>query len=246
MYHAVATMATAKRIMLQLRHDPRTLAMIFIVPCVLLALMRWLFGKSLTVFDSIAPALLGIFPFIIMFIITSITTLRERTAGTLERLMTTPLAKADFIGGYMIAFGVIASLQALLASFLLLYGLDATIAGPTWFLVSMAILDALLGTALGLFVSAFATTEFQAVQFMPAFVLPQLLICGLFVPLGNMPNALEFIAHLLPLTYAVDALNTVARHAVLPIGAWQDVLVVTAFIVAALILGSLTLRRRTN
>lgn len=246
MYHIAATFATTHRILRQLKHDPRTIALIFIVPCVLLALLRWMYSDQLTVFNRIAPALLGVFPFIIMFIITSITTLRERTSGTMERLMATPIGKLDIILGYMLGFGLLAVVQALLASSLLVYGFDLTVAGPLWFLVIMALANALLGTALGLFVSAFATTEFQAVQFMPAFVLPQFLIGGLLVPLSQMPDVLESIAYFLPLTYAIDALNRVVNEATLSGEAWRDLWVVLGCVVGAVLLGALTLRRRNK
>ena len=245
MYHLHATLATAGRVLRQLSHDHRTLLLIFIVPCILLALLRWLFDESLMTFNTIAPALLGVFPFIIMFIITSITTLRERTGGTMERLMSMPIAKLDIIAGYMIAFGLLAIIQALLASAMLLYGLGLDVAGPTWFLVVMALVDALLGTALGLFVSAFAKTEFQAVQFMPAFVLPQILICGLIVPLSQMPDLLEKFAYALPLTYAIDALNIVVTKTGLTTNAWRDLIVVAGCIVVAVLLGAMTLRRKS-
>lgn len=245
MYHIRATFATSLRIWRQLSHDPRTVALIFIVPCILMLLLRWMYSDNLTVFNHIAPALLGVFPFIIMFIITSITTLRERVSGTLERLMVSPIGKLDLLLGYMIAFGVLAAIQALLASTLILYGFNLDIAGPHWFLIVMALADALLGTALGLFVSAFARTEFQAVQFMPAFVLPQVVIGGLLVPLTQMPSLLETIAYYLPLTYAIDALNSVVHNTDITSDAWRDVWVMVGFVVGALLLGALTLRRKS-
>lgn len=246
MYHFQATLATARRVLQQLRHDPRTITLIFIVPCVLLAMLRWMYNDMDAVFNRIAPALLGVFPFAIMFIITSITTLRERTGGTMERLMATRLSRLDFIMGYMLAFGLMAIVQALLASALLLYGFDIQVAGPVWFLVVMALVNALLGTALGLFVSAFAKTEFQAVQFMPAFVLPQFLIGGLLVPLAQIPDLLERIAYLLPLTYAIDALNRVVSEETLSGEAWRNLWVVLGCVAAAVLLGALTLRRRSR
>ena len=246
MYHSKVTLATTARILRQLKHDPRTIALIFVVPCVLLSLLRWMYSDNLTVFNHIAPALLGVFPFIIMFIITSITTLRERTSGTMERLMATRLGKLDLILGYMLAFGLLAIVQALLASGLLLYGFGLVVAGPVWFLVVMALADALLGTALGLFVSAFARTEFQAVQFMPAFVLPQFLIGGLLVPLAQMPSVLESIAYFLPLTYAIDALGRVVNETILSGEAWRDLWVVLGCVLAAVLLGALTLRRQSK
>ena len=246
MSHVKMTFATSGRILRQLGHDPRTIAMIFIVPCLLMALLRWLYSDTVAVFDRVAPALLGVFPFVIMFLITSITTLRERTGGTMERLMALPIGKLDLVMGYMIAFGILAVVQALLVSLLILYGFDLNVAGPHWFLVVIALADALLGTALGIFVSAFAKTEFQAIQFMPALIVPQILIGGLFMPLAQMPDLLEAIAYCLPLTYAIDALNVVTKHTDITGDAWRDLVVVTAFMIGALLLGALTLRRRTK
>lgn len=246
MYHVKATFATMLRILRQLSHDHRTVALIFLVPCILLALLRWLYVDNLTVFNVIAPALLGIFPFVIMFIITSITTLRERTGGTMERLMALPIGKLDLVLGYMLAFGLLAIVQATLASLVLLYWLGLDVSGPHWFLVVMALADALLGTALGIFVSAFARTEFQAVQFMPALIIPQILIGGLLMPLSRMPDVLEAIAYCLPLTYAIDALNETVHHTDITGDAWRDLWVVLAFAIGALLLGALTLRRRTK
>lgn len=246
MYHLRATFATMHRILRQLSHDHRTIALIFVVPCLLMTLLWWLFDENDTLFSQIAPALLGVFPFVIMFIITSITTLRERTTGTMERLMAMPIGKLDLILGYMLAFGLLAIIQALLVSALVLYGFTIDVSGPHWFLIVMALVDSLLGAALGLFVSAFARTEFQAVQFMPAFVLPQVLIGGLFLPLSQMPDLLEKIAYFLPLTYAIDALNSVAKNVDITGDAWRDLLVVVAFTITALLLGAATLRRKTR
>lgn len=245
-YHLRATVATTGRVLRQLSHDHRTLGLVFLVPCVLLGLLRWLYSDNLHVFDMIAPALLGIFPFIIMFIITSITTLRERTTGTLERLMAMPVGRGDIVVGYMLAFGLLASVQALLASVWLLYGLGLNVTGPHGFLILVAVLDALLGTALGIFVSAFARTEFQAVQFMPALIFPQVLVGGLLMPLSQMPAVLETIAYWLPLTYAIDALQSVAKYAEVTNDAWRDVWVIAAFTIGAIFCAAMTLRRRTR
>lgn len=244
MFHVKMTFATAGRILRQLSHDPRTIVLIFVVPCVLMAIFRWLYDENIAIFNNIAPALLGIFPFIIMFVIASVTTLRERTSGTMERLMTSPIGKLDLISGYMIAFGLLAIVQALLVSTLVLYGFNLDINGPQWFLIVMALADALLGTALGLLVSAFAKTEFQAIQFMPAFVIPQILIGGLLMPLSQMPDVLEFIAYCLPMTYAIDALNIVVTNVDLTFEAWRDLLVVIGCVILAILLGALTLRRK--
>ena len=238
------TTATAHRVLLQLRNDPRTVAMMLIVPCLLIILLRYVYDADPQVFQSIGAPLLGIFPFIVMFLVTSIATLRERTTGTLERLLTMPMAKLDLLAGYGIAFGAVAVLQSVLASAVTLGPLGLDVSGGAGWVVVVAVLDGLLGLALGLFVSAFATTEFQAVQFMPMFVLPQLLLCGLFQPRDELPDVLHWVSDVLPLSYAVDAMNHVTDGTVGAAFA-ADVAVIVGASIVALMLGAATLRRRT-
>jgi ABC-2 type transport system permease protein len=241
---ARVTLATAGRVLRQLRRDRRTLALVLLVPPFLLTLLKYVFYGQDETFDRVGPPLVGIFPFVTMFLVSSIAMLRERTGGTLERLMSLPLAKLDLLVGYGLAFAVVAAVQgsvAALVGFGLL-GLDT--AGPIWLVVVLAVANAVLGMALGLFLSAFARTEFQAVQFMPAFVLPQFLLAGLLVPRDQMARVLELVSDVLPMTYAYDALarataDDLGRRLAL------DVLVIAGFTVLALVLGATTLRRRT-
>ncbi|HTR89337.1 MAG TPA: ABC transporter permease [Solirubrobacteraceae bacterium] len=240
-----ATLATARRVLWQIRRDPRTIALLLAVPTGLLVLLYFLFEGQPRTFQKIGAPLCGLFPFIVMFLVTSIAMLRERTTGTLERLMSLPVARADILFGYGLAFGLLAALQALIVctvGFAIL-GLDA--AHGAWLVGLLAIANALLGMALGLFVSAFARTEFQAVQFMPALVLPQILLCGLFVPRPQMAPWLHAISWLMPLTYAYDALARATAPAPLDGAMAADVLAVIAFTLASLAAGALTLRRRT-
>src|SRR3712207_2235697 len=195
-------------------------------------------------FDRLGPALVALIPFTVMFLVTSVTTLRERASGTLERLLAMPMGKLDFLVGYAVAFGLVAALQSVLAVGVSVGLLGLDIEGPVWLLTLVAVADAVLGSALGLFVSAFANTEFQAVQFMPALVLPQVLLCGLFVPRAFLPDVLEVVSDLLPLSYAVDAMQHLTRTAD-TVDVWQDLAIVTAFALAALAVGAATLRRRT-
>jgi len=240
------TLAVAARVLIQLRRDHRTAAMLLVLPCLLMSLLWWMFKdvSGGAVFDRLGPGLLALFPFIIMFLVTSVTTLRERSSGTLERLLAMPMGKLDFLLGYAIAFGIVAALQSALAVALSVGVLGLDIVGPVWLLTVVAVADAVLGTALGLFVSAFATTEFQAVQFMPAVVVPQILLCGLFVPRDQLPTVLERISDVLPLSYATDAMQTLTQTTETG-DVWQNVGVVAAYSVAALGLGAATLRRRT-
>ncbi len=243
---ARVTLAVCLRVLTQLRRDRRTLAMLVVLPCALLALLWWMFhgtgfGPG---FDALGPPLLALVPFTLMFLVTSVTTLRERTSGTLERLLTMPLGKGDFLLGYALAFGLMAAVQSVLAVVVCVWLLGLTVAGPVWMLLVVAVLDAVLGTALGLFVSAFARTEFQAVQFMPALVIPQILLCGLFIARDAMPAVLHGISEVLPLSWAVDAMQHVAASAATGT-AWADLAVVAGWSLVLLVLGAATLRRRS-
>jgi len=236
-----ATTATAGRVTRQLRNDHRTLALLLVVPCVLVTLVRFVFDDG-TTFDRIGGPLLGIFPLLSMFLVTSIAMLRERTSGTLERLLTMPVGKLDILLGYAAAFAAVAVVQsALLAT--VSFGLhDLQVAGPTWAMLLLGIANAVLGMAMGLFVSAFARTEFQAVQFLPAFLLPQFLLCGLLAPRDAMVPVLEALSWALPMTYAYDALDSVTRGTG---DAARSASVVVGSAVLALVAGAGTLRRRT-
>ena len=242
---ARVTLAVTRRVLGQLRRDPRTIVLILGVPCVLELLLQQLFGRHSSVFQQVGTPLLGLFPFITMFLVTSITMLRERMSGTLERLMTMPLHKLDILAGYGIAFALVAIVQATLVSTLAFGLLGLEVAGPKWLVVVLAVANAVLGSTLGLLVSAFAQTEFQAVQFMPAVVFPQILLCGLFVPRDQMAGWLHTISYFLPLTYAYEALARTASDQ-LDARFALDVAVVCACIVLALALGAATLRRRTD
>jgi ABC-2 type transport system permease protein len=239
------TLATAQRVLRQIVRDKRTVAMLVLVPSLLMTILRYVFDDA-AMFDRLAPALLGVFPFITMFLVTSVAMLRERTSGTLERLLTTPLGKLDLLLGYGAAFALTAAVQTIVtcATAYWLLGLDTV--GPAWLVVVVAVAGAILGMALGLFVSAFARSEFQAVQFLPAVVLPQLLLCGLFAARDTMAGWLEAISNVLPMSYAVDALQEVTRTADFTADLGRDLVIVLGVAVGVLALAAATLRRRSD
>lgn len=239
------TLATTRRVLTQLRQDRRTMVLLLVVPSVLMVLLRHIFDSAL-LFNRVGLPMLGIFPFITMFLVTSVAMLRERTTGTLERLLATPLAKLDLLLGYGIAFAAVAAIQAGITCAVAYWLLDLNTAGSPGVVVAIAIADAVLGMALGLLVSAFAHTEFQAVQFMPAVVLPQLLLCGLFTPRSSMAGWLEAVSNILPMSYAVDALAEVGRNPNWTGVLTRDFIVVIGAALLCLVLGAATLRRRTE
>ena len=237
--------ATAHRVLLQLRGDRRTIALLLVVPSLLLVLTHQMFDSQ-PEFDRVALSLLGIFPFTTMFLVTSVSMLRERTSGTLERLLTTPMAKLDLLLGYGVAFAVAATAQAAVTCGTAYGLLGLYTPGSPWIVVTTAILGAVLGMALGLLSSAFATTEFQAVQFMPAIVMPQILLGGLFVAREQMADWLQRVSDVLPLTYSIDALHEVGRTSLLTDTLLRDLGVVAGTAFGALVLGAFTLRRRSG
>jgi ABC-2 type transport system permease protein len=244
--------ATTRRVLDQLRHDHRSVALIMVVPALLLAAVYYLYENETLppgvprTFDRVGLMMLAIFPFVVMFLVTSITMLRERTSGTLERLLTTPIHKADLLFGYALAFSIMAALQSLVATAVAYWIFNLDIKGAPGYVVLIAVINAVLGVALGLLCSAFARTEFQAVQFMPVVVVPQILLCGLFVDTKHMNSVLESISNLLPLTFSVDALKEIATNAEATQAMWQDAGIIAAIVVGVLVLASFTLRRRTS
>lgn len=240
------TVATAHRVLLQLRHDPRTVALMLLVPCALETLLRLIYSHHRSAFDAAGAPLLTIFPLTTVFLVTSIALVRERLSGTLERLLTTPLGRLELLAGYALSFGLLVVMQATLVSAVTLGPLGLRVQGSVALVIVTAVCVALLGTGLGLLASAFARNEFQVVQFFPVVVLPQLLLCGLLVPRQRMPSVLHSISDVLPLSYAVDGMHHLTREsgaAGLVIG---DAAIVLAFALGALMLGAATLRRRTD
>lgn len=234
-------LSTALRVLLQLKHDPRSIALVLLVPAILLAILNFVFYENFTLYNSVAPLLLGLIPFTLMFIITSVAMLRERTSGTLERLLVSKLSRLDILLGYALAFAVLAFLQSLLASFVVLFVFDVSIAGDVASVLLVAIISGITGMALGLFFSAFAKNEFQAVQFMPAFVLPQFLTCGLFIARNQMVDALYYASNLLPLSYIVEAMRSIQSEQLWTGELTKDLAILSGFTIGSLVLGALTL-----
>jgi ABC-2 type transport system permease protein len=239
------TLATAARVLRQLRHDPRTIGLMVTIPSLLLTLLRFIFNSQPLVFDRVGLVLLGVFPFTSMFLVTSVAMLRERTSGTLERLLTTPLNKSDLLLGYGIAFATAAAIQSLVAASVAYGLLGLNTKGSPFLIGGLAIADAILGMSIGLFTSAFASSEFEAVQFMPVVVMPQALLCGLIVPRDKMVGWLKALSDVLPLSYAVQALTEVQVRSTMSWLIWRDLGIVLAAAVISLVLAAATLGRRS-
>jgi len=240
------TTATATRVLRQLRHDPRTVGLLLGVPAVLMTLLKFVYEHNQIGFERAGPVLMVIFPLITMFLVSSVALLRERTSRTLERLLTTPLSKMSLLGGYALAFTLLATLQAGIVTALSLGPLGLSLSGSTALVVILAAAVALLGLGLGLLASAFAHSEFQVVQFFPATILPQLLLCGLLVARAHMAGVLHAVSDILPMSYAADGIHHLAEEQGASAAALGDLAIVLAFAIGAILLGALTLKRRTD
>lgn len=237
--------ATTSRILKQLRHDLRTVLLMLATPLIILIVLRLVFDGSQSVFTQFAPLMIGIMAFVVMFVVAAVATLRERQSGTLERLLVLPITRLEIISGYALAFGVVALLQAGLATGLVVYGFEITLVGSVWWLLLLGVLSGLAGMSLGLFLSDFASNEFQAVQFMPAFVLPQIILCGLFVPRQDMFEPLYVASYGMPITYIVEATQEIMAFA-----SWTNtlslyVLLLVLFFALSLLAAAVSMRTST-
>jgi len=238
--------ATVRRVLHQLRHDPLTVALVLVIPIVLLALMRFVFPGEET-FRRIGVPLVGIFPFMSLFMVTSVSFLRERLAATLERLMTLPIARLDLVAGYAGAFTLVAVIQTALTIGFGFGVLDMHSARSVLLVAVVAVIAALAGAALGILSSTIARSEFQAVLWMALLVLPQVMLCGLLVPRDEMAGLLEAVSAALPLTYAYDLLDRIASGAPLPFGRVAlDVGALALGTVVPLAAATFTLRRSSR
>ncbi|MET9546869.1 ABC transporter permease [Streptomyces sp. NPDC006627] len=237
------TFATSVRVLQQISRDRGSTALLLVIPCMLMVLLKLMFHDSEQTFERVGPQVFGIFPVIVMYLVASVSTLRERTTGTAERLLTMPVRRLDIVLGYSLAFTFLALLQAVLSTLLSVGPLGLDIKGPAYLLMVIAMLGALLGLALGLLVSAFARNEFQAVQFLPAGVLPQFLVCGLFVPHEDMQGALSGIAKVMPMTYAVQAAGEAADHTGITGLFVRDASLILVCVILVLVASAATLKR---
>ena len=159
-------------------------------------------------FDTLFPVLIGFFVFFFVFLISGISLLRERTKKTLERLLATPVKRSEIIFGYMTGYGLFAIIQTILIVVYATYILNLTIAGNLLWVFVINLLIAFVALAMGLFVSTFASSEFQMMQFIPLVVVPQIFFAGI-IPLDTMAHWVQTIGKFLPLSYAGDALTNV-------------------------------------
>jgi len=232
----------ASRVIRQLTRDRRTMGLIFIVPLVVMTLIGLSFPET-SVLDYIAPALLATLALFFGFLLTGISFLRERSQGTLERLMASPISRLDLVFGYLCGFFLFALVQTLIILLFTIYVLKVSYRGDLWQIFVFQVIVIIGAVNLGIFISTFARNEFQMVQFIPLIIVPQVFLCGLLWPVSQMPYYLQWIAKFLPLTYGVDGIRALMLQGQNLLDIGKEVGVLAAYAVGLLILAAFTLRR---
>jgi len=218
------------------------MALIVVVPLVVMTLIGLSFPES-NVLDYIAPALLATLALFFSFLLTGISFLRERSQGTMERLMASPVSRLDIVVGYLFGFFIFALTQTLIILLFTIYVLDVHYYGDLWQIFVFQVVIIAGAVNLGIFISTFARNEFQMVQFIPLIIIPQIFLCGVIWPVEQMPDYLQWLSVILPLTYAVDGLRDImlAGRSLLDVGLELSVLIGFAIIIS--VLAAITLRR---
>jgi ABC-2 type transport system permease protein len=235
----------AQRTIMQISRDRHTLALIFIVPLVIASL----FGVSIPdkmVLNLTLPAMLATLILFFGFLLSGIAFLRERSQGTRERLMASPVSRLDILGGYLMGFLLFAVVQTLILFFYSVYVLKVDFHGALWQIILFQILIGILAVCLGIFISAFARNEFQMVQFIPLIIVPQVFVCGLIFPVNQMPDYLQWLAKVLPLTYGVDGIRALMLQGKSLLDIGKEISVLVAYAIGLLILAGISLRRGSS
>ncbi len=236
------TFTIAGRIIHQLIRDRRTMALIVVVPLVVITLIGLSFPEG-TVLDYIAPAMLATLALFFSFLLTGISFLRERSQGTMERLMASPVSRIDIVFGYLFGFFIFALTQTLIILLFTIYVLDVNYSGDLWQIFVFQIVVIIGSVNLGIFLSTFARNEFQMVQFIPLIIVPQMFLCGVIWPVEQMPDYLQWLSKVLPLTYAVDGLRDIMLAGKNLLDVWVELAVLIGFAVVISVVAALTIRR---
>jgi ABC-2 type transport system permease protein len=239
-----STFTVAQRVILQVVRDRRTIALIIVAPLVIASIAGFSIPDKSSL-DVFSPAILATLILFFGFLITGISFLRERTQGTLERLLASPISKMDVVAGYLLGLLGFALLQTLIMFFYMVYVLDISYRGDLWQILVFQALMGINAVCLGTFFSAFARNEFQMIQFIPLVIIPQVFVSGLFIPVDQLPVVLEWVSKFLPLTYGVEGIRAMMLQGQSLLDIGKDIWILVAYAAGLLILASLTLRQKS-
>ncbi len=199
-------------------------------------------GEDTVFFDVLSPILIGFFVFFFVFLISGIGFLKERTSGTLEKLMSTPILRGEIVAAYLIGFGLFAIIQTLIVVLYAVNILDVVLIGSVWNVILINLILALVALSLGTLLSAFASSEFQMVQFIPIVIVPQVFFSGIF-QLDGMASWLQVLAKIMPIHYAADALISVMYKGEGLAAISNNLYILLFFAATFILLNVLTLKR---
>jgi ABC-2 type transport system permease protein len=236
------TLTIARRSIQQLARDRRTIALILFVPLVIASLIGVSIPEKM-ILNQTLPAMLAVLILFFGFLLSGISFLRERSQGTRERLMASPVSRADIVMGYLLGFLLFAMIQTLVLFLYTVYVINVDFKGELWQILLFQILIGIVAVCLGIFISAFARNEFQMVQFIPLIIVPQFFICGMLFPVSTLPEWLQWIAKFLPLTYGIEGIKAmmVDGKSLLDIG--KDIWALLGYAVVLMALAGISLRR---
>jgi len=232
----------AGRLMRQLLRDRRTLGLIVVVPLVIMSLIGLSFPYE-GILDNIAPALLTTMALFFSFLLTGISFLRDRSQGTMERLMVSPVSRLDVVIGYLFGFFLFALTQTLIIVLFTIYAFGIEFQGDLWQILVFQVFVITGAVTLGIFTSTFARNEFQMVQFIPLIIVPQIFLSGVLWPVEQMPDYLQWLSAVMPLRYAIDGLNDIMLQGKNLLDVGFELAMLAGFAVVTSILAAITLRR---
>ena len=232
----------AGRLMRQLLRDRRTLGLIVVVPLVIMSLIGLSFPYE-GILNNIAPALLTTMALFFSFLLTGISFLRERSQGTMERLMVSPVSRLDVVIGYLFGFFLFALTQTLIIVLFTIYAFGIEFQGDLWQILVFQVFVITGAVTLGIFTSTFARNEFQMVQFIPLIIVPQIFLSGVLWPVEQMPDYLQWLSAVMPLRYAIDGLNDIMLQGKNLLDVGFELAMLAGFAVVTSILAAITLRR---
>jgi ABC-2 type transport system permease protein len=235
--------AIASRISREIRRDRRSVALIIGAPIIVMSLIGFSFQDQKPVLNQAAPALIATMAMFFVFVLTGISFLRERSQGTLERLLSTAVTRSDLLVGYLAGFLVFALVQSIIILIYTLFVVGVDYSGQLWDIIVILLIVTITSVSMGIFVSTFARNEFQVVQFIPLLIAPQIFLSGVILPTSQLPGYFQGLSGALPLTYANRALRDIMIRGSSLTDVSTEILVLGAFAVGMLIAAASTVRK---
>jgi len=236
-------LAITVRISREIRRDRRSLALIIGAPIIVMLLIRFSFQDQKSVLNEVAPALIATMAMFFVFVLTGISFLRERSQGTLERLLSTAVSRSDLLIGYLAGFLIFALVQSIIILMYTLFIVDVDYAGKIWDIIAILLIVTIASVSMGIFISTFAKNELQVVQFIPLLIAPQIFLSGMILPTSQLPKYFQVVSGALPLTYVNRALRDIILRGASLTDVSTEITVLILFAVGMLTAAAITVRK---